>query len=330
MQLKRSRPDMIAGFRQKLSRDLSKVDVAVSIEIAIDWDPLAFLRQQQYEEKPSDAIQRALTLTGNATDAFASSATAYVHRIWPRTAKSIMFLMARLAELYSPTRSALAPLECDTTLPNNTTVKARLAKQLVVTLGNHEYTAEVIQQLAWLAAALRSSDFPSGLAECTPYLSGLKRVEHTLKGSILFRIIKSTSEKASGKCWHDMFRNPVIVRGFPIPAKQPDLGVELRFEMLSKFAGTDHIVPFNGSTILKGFSTMLVASAIVGDLIVWHYMYNLWGPIYYYDYRGPKVEVNPQQLLDSRHIIGWCSSCHYHAGKWSSVCLIATNAFRCP
>lgn len=59
----------------------------------VDWDPLAFLIEQQYAERSEIALERAITLTGSANDAYAMTTTKYLSQTWPATGKQVMRLV---------------------------------------------------------------------------------------------------------------------------------------------------------------------------------------------------------------------------------------------
>src|SRR5438045_91390 len=97
---------------------------------------------------------------------------------------------------------------------------------LVEALGTADSVAEIGEQFAWLGCALRSSPYQRGVVYCTPTISRVPAdtTETTLEtdaGSnvifeIKFRVQQSEGSLPNGQCCHDMFRNPVVVKGYPI------------------------------------------------------------------------------------------------------------------
>lgn len=49
----------------------------------IRWDPLTFVKEQDYGEKPGEALERAITLTGSASHAQALTCGQYLRQTWP-------------------------------------------------------------------------------------------------------------------------------------------------------------------------------------------------------------------------------------------------------
>lgn len=120
-----------------------------------------------------------------------------------------------------------------------------------------------------------------------------------------------------------MFRNPVMVIGFPIPFKTNDyaLGLEMPLNMVTTLAGSNRVHEFHGKAFIKGFSTMVIATKKIGDLVVWHYFYNAdRGKLSHLDHTlGDDLNgsISISQLESSRHVVGWCSDCRVYAGELS-------------
>jgi hypothetical protein len=177
-------------------------------------------------------------------------------------------------------------------LPDGTEVEARIEgnKFIVTTVGTGDSLAEIGQQFAWLGAALRSSPFEAGVATCSPFIRST-RLENTASQAQapqpmslveIFCVIDfemnepATGEEAPpGQCWHNMFRNPIMVSGYPILTKHEyGLGLEMPLNMVAGLAGSERANQFDGKVFIKGFSTMLTAVKITTDLLIWHYFYN--------------------------------------------------------
>jgi hypothetical protein len=65
----------------KVSRKKSAEAYKMTFEI--EWDPLAFVKEQEYREEPGEAVERAITLTGSAKDAQALTCAQYLCQTWP-------------------------------------------------------------------------------------------------------------------------------------------------------------------------------------------------------------------------------------------------------
>jgi hypothetical protein len=194
---------------------------------------------------------------------------------------------------------------------------------------------EIAQQFAWLAAALRSSPFESGIAMCSPVIRNSSLKDITLQDEasdsesyaeiscvIGFDIQEplNGAQGGAGHCWHSMFRNPVMVEGYPIMAKHKSgLGLEMPLNVMSRLAGSKYANEFDGKTFIKGFSAMLIATEVSKDLLLWHYYFNVTGErISYLDHDLKTSEViSLQQLGAARHVVGWCRECDSYVGRSS-------------
>jgi hypothetical protein len=76
------------AIRQKIISSLPhevKSTEAHKVTFVIEWDPLAFVKEQEYREEPDEAIEKAITLTGSAKDAQALTCAQYLCQTWPST-----------------------------------------------------------------------------------------------------------------------------------------------------------------------------------------------------------------------------------------------------
>lgn len=126
-----------------------------------------------------------------------------------------------------------------------------------------------------------------------------------------------------------MFRNPVVATGFPIRSRNPSItencGMEMSLGLVALLTNCRQVVPFAGTTFLKGFAAMLAAVKIVGDTVLWHLCYNPQGG--YISYEDPRVDrsgvgvdapqIPLQVIRHKRHIIGWTDRVENLAGKLS-------------
>lgn len=76
----------------RLSPKVSRHRPAKSCQMTfvVEWDPIAFLLSQNYLEKPEDAIEKVITVTGSVTDAQALTCRQYLCQTWPSTGTEIM------------------------------------------------------------------------------------------------------------------------------------------------------------------------------------------------------------------------------------------------
>ncbi|KAK4186810.1 hypothetical protein QBC35DRAFT_346162, partial [Podospora australis] len=126
-----------------------------------------------------------------------------------------------------------------------------------------------------------------------------------------------------GTCWLGLFRNAVVADGFPIMRRlHSGRGLDISLEVMARLAKTSYLVDFRERTFLKGFSTMLAVTEVVGTTVFWHLFYNQdGGYISYEETRVPRIQdedsaptIDADALLNSRHIPGRCEKVSCLAG----------------
>ncbi|OJJ42360.1 hypothetical protein ASPZODRAFT_147347 [Penicilliopsis zonata CBS 506.65] len=187
-----------------------------------------------------------------------------------------------------------------------------------------ETLVEVGEVFAFIVAALRSARGDS-VAYVTPTIdSGLRNSDQTCK----FFIHLQHSDgylRSIGQCWQDLFRNPVVVLGFPVRRRQPDQGpgLEVSLATLAALVGTKHIAVFCGKIFLHGFCTILVPTKYAGDTVHWHVLFNEDGSrIPFTDFRVRRIvtdfdlskHLTLSGVENARHIVGWCEHVRNYAG----------------
>ncbi|KAE8381785.1 hypothetical protein BDV26DRAFT_255120 [Aspergillus bertholletiae] len=308
---------------RKVSRS-QPVDACMAI-FAVDWDPRAFLEEQKYSEPPDEAIEKAITITGYPSCAQAVTAQEYLRQTWPNTGIWTLNILKDLVLNESGHFDAY-----------NVKVTALMHEgQLIVTVhGPVEFIIEVGQQLSWLGSALRSSHVTDGLAYCTPsfenadsdYSTKLAQTHgnRTLSYKVSFAWHqREYHEPLEGTCWHALFRNPVIVEGFPIRCRaENNNGLDIPLDIMAGLIRTRQATEFDDRIFIKGFSALLFPTKFMGDTIIWHYIYNPDGShISYLDPRteglqdtGAKEISLNNMMAAGMHILGWCSTAKCYAG----------------
>ena len=189
-------------------------------------------------------------------------------------------------------------------------------------MGSKFIIADIGEQLAWLGAACRASPSEGYHKHSLPsikYRASLKLFD------IRYRLEDIPKEKLfqDGTCWHSLFRNPVIVRGFPILARGHDeRGLEISLDMMASLAGAERATVFGDQLVIKGFSTMLVPTKCSDNSVVWHFLFNEDGsrlPYSAIKERCPMRvgidRVDYSCLTSSRHFLGWASKVSLHTGE---------------
>ncbi|GIC87262.1 5'-methylthioadenosine/S-adenosylhomocysteine nucleosidase family protein [Aspergillus udagawae] len=286
-----------------------------------DWDPLAFIRDQKYKEEPEDAVERAIVIVqGPNGDVEAMPCSEYVGRTWPLFGEHFMGLVKH-------TVRSIPSLRCSVTLFDNTRVTSWVEPSGCFSLeavGVAETIVEVGEVFAFVTVALRSAKGDL-VASVSPTIdNGTKTSDQTCRLTIRPQYSDGPL-RSTGQCWQDLFRNPVVVLGFPVRRRRPDQepGLEISLATLAALLGTRRIVVFCGKVFLQGFCTMVVPTKYDGDTVHWHVLFNENGSrISLTDFRVRKI-VQDFDLLkhltlsgveSARHIVGWCEHVRNYAG----------------
>ena len=213
------------------------------------------------------------------------------------------------------------------------------ARTIVEACGTTDFIAELGEQLAWLGSALRSSDFDNGVAYCTPRLRSVRSdALLRLAGRIIrepkrhqifsYEIDFAVEQKGKqvlqeGTCWHDLFRNPVAVEGFPIPYRvEHGTGLNIPLHIVAGLIRARRATDFDGRLFIKGFSTLLFPTKFAGNMMMWHVLFNEDGS--HISYLDPRIKslqnheargISLVHLIAARvHVLGWCSEADSYAG----------------
>ena len=166
------------------------------------------------------------------------------------------------------------------------------------------------------------------LRELSTHLTTNERAhteDSSLESTHCFKIsldLRSEEEQSNpGSCWRHMFRNPVVVKGFPIRARsQPQAGLEVPLNVMAGLVDTRHVNVCYGAVYLKGSSSMLVPVARTTDMVLWHLYQNPTGEHIAYLRKNstPSIGIDPADLGRTRHIVGWCLDARHYAGAAES------------
>lgn len=354
--LVQTEPNSIQTIREKIAtlfprtqrvsrKETPKSSTAV---FDLDWDIHAFFESQAYPNKPEEALQTVITLTGSFTDAQATTCAQYIHQTWPSTGQIIIELIKGVLGSEDGSYQSTSYLtkriiyHLTFTIAHSSggaTLRTAIARPrlMVEICGDMASVIEVGEQLAWLGAALRTSQRQEGVVYCTPQILGLPQDStflhefrsRTPSTGLLFcqigfpqENIPGSPEIMNGRCWHDVFRNPVIVRGYPIRQRiEYGTGLEMPLNIMAGLVQSQQVDQFRERTYIKGFSTMLILTRRKEDSLYWHLVYNKDGTrISYLDadeYKADQAQNIAQSELESlRHVLGWCSEAKFYAGNY--------------
>jgi hypothetical protein len=301
-------------------------------------DLFSFHADQQYSCTVEQVLEQAITIAGYENDVQATTCLQYIDQTWGESGVHLLrILQQAVAGTVRVDSSSQEGTQLAQRSPDELSISAFYSQgTFIVTASGIPYSvAEVGEILAWLAASLQSSPTKQGAVSCWAVASVVPRnrsrleedeVTHLCKIGVRFQDLnKRVSDDSSGGCWLDSFRNPVVVQGYPILRRSPGGGgLEVPIGIMMSLVNANYLVDFCRRTYLKGFSTMLVVTDVIGSTVFWHLFYNKDGSyISYEDARIPWIQENEAaQTLDhatlgtGRHILGWCKKVSCLAGRW--------------
>ena len=72
-----------------------------TISFQMDWDPMAFIREQRYSGDPAIVLERVITLTGSPINAQALPCLQYLTQAWPCSGTHVASLLKKLTRAKS-------------------------------------------------------------------------------------------------------------------------------------------------------------------------------------------------------------------------------------
>ena len=133
----------------------------------------------------------------------------------------------------------------------------------------HGSLAEIIvmvQQLVWIAASFRQPKY----GQVSYSEAVLEHVKETTFNINLLEL-EAVRERASA-CWLPLFTNAIVARGFPVPARKGEKGIEVPFLVMTGLANVMYPVIHHERVYLRGTYNLLFPTGVSPDLrsVQWH------------------------------------------------------------
>ncbi|KAK2609901.1 hypothetical protein N8I77_003373 [Diaporthe amygdali] len=309
------------------------------VELVFHWALDAFLRQQ-YGEKDV-RLGDVITLTGRGVDAQALTCSSYLRQTWPCTGLNILGFVQAAFDGRIMKKSAEGKLQlvrllscqictwmliCIWEIVGNAKVSAQFIEndQFVLNVnGVADVIAEVAEQIAWLAGSLQQSSLAFGPVSCRPRVQNITTLVKHFRVDFHYVFDKNDFNGAkpndNGHCWYGMFRNPVVVTGYPIlrrPTGNP--GLEVPLNVMAGLIGGQRINELMGNRYIKGLRSMLVTSGNTTGIFNWHHLVNSnerrISYLYGRRHQAKSVLASSSSLAAARHIVGWCPNVSHQVG----------------
>lgn len=227
------------------------------VTFVVDWE-LPDCMSKEYDG--SVKLGHLLILVGSARQAYSTKCSEYLQSNWPKTWK--ICLAAVEETLHGKENISVIYSQSNLSIAITRAADFPLVMQI---MGSPEAILEVAQQLVFIAANFRLSSDHLSLSDC--FLES--------EATEVFRLGLSPLKAVpyeSNMCWHPLFVGSIIVRGFPMPSRADEVGVELPYSVMLAFARILYPVEFAGGLLLKGFDTLLVPTARRNSSIQWHFI----------------------------------------------------------
>ncbi|KAH8753476.1 hypothetical protein BGZ57DRAFT_964852 [Hyaloscypha finlandica] len=293
-------------IRASVLRGLSDGE-SVHAFFTIYWDLRAFIRHQ-YEHVPI-SIGSIITLSGSAVAAQATTCQDYVHANWPIYGSRVLLALQEAFDSSDNVSTSNSP---------GLSVCINLADPVVSVdvKGFKETVVEVAQLFAWMGAAMRVSS--SQQLQYSDF-----KLDTAAQGKFQMNFDTAPLEKGEQSCWYPLFVNPVIARGFPIPAREHnEAGLELPLELMAVLAGARYAVEYEGGLLLKGPLALCVPIKCHENSIQWHFIHRD-EPATRMAYSEVKThcpqralldEVTQESLQSTRAFVGWWKASRTYLG----------------
>ncbi|KAI1395613.1 hypothetical protein F4819DRAFT_477925 [Hypoxylon fuscum] len=285
-----------------------------------------FFETQYYEYYGAStqvALENVVVLTGTSHQAWATTCLEYVQSVWPESGIQVLNLHKDLFRYPGQACNCTLFDEFDQTQLVGKISPDETSYTVSIT-GTARSIADVIEQLVWLNTSLSSMTLNKGILcqfpSCEVYAqppSPADAVRICWPTCAALEVVQSPVSTASaGDCWTNMFNNPVLVKGYPIPRRlDRDSGLEIPLSLMTNLVNAKKISMFSGHILIKGYSTILVPTKQHENFVFWHMIFNEDGShISYADSRVKALlEEYPRNLSigdleTARHILGWCAN----------------------
>ena len=317
----------------------------IRFEVGLFWELKKYIESLQLPVS-QDMWEHVLCLTGSRDDLQLATVAAYLRQTWPLSEGHLEHMLVKFLRcgaeqtcscMYRSNSCNLATNQILDTFPSTLSVAiSSLANGFceIEAVGGPYMVSEFAEQISWLAAALRMSPLQGTVAVLSPrmtispietsYRQSPKEMSVTAKLDFDVQDNQGEPKSAQGTCWTRLFMDSILVSGYPIPRKStPATGLETSLSIMASIVQAHQIVRFENRIIMKGFNSLVVASAVDGASILWHAFISSKPEdrISYFDSRIEESVSNEDEtpLLRSlegfRHIIGWCSEATEFCGR---------------
>lgn len=317
----------------------------ISAHFHVDMDIAGFL-QENYDSGLSQDLSSIICFVGQLRNANLTTIGDYFDELWPEWPRCLLEAIHKyLAHLQSGQGNSLLigeyGLDGGSTSPrvqtSNSNTELEEGRMTIsqdcrvfVIGGDDDFIIAMGQQLAWLAAACRTTNH--GIAysrtDLLTYTNGSRdSKDFPLPPTFNIKVAtEAPSDKEKSSCWNPLLGNSVLIAGFPMTDRPSDLiGLQSQIATLAGLVGIQQAVTYQGGYVLKGRYHALVPVERVGDTVQWHLISTsparlTWGDIEKHcshRIQGTLPE-DCEALLSSNAVLGWCGQVENLLGMLNS------------
>ena len=330
---RQSTKDKLASMKSQILKTFLASEAGqYRASLRIQWDILGFIEDQFSDSDfPNTALGPVVTVSGSAQHAQATTCSEYIRQNWPVQGPRILDSLQDALD--SPTKTSrlnIAACIDDKSASTSDTSSghAQLAFNVTkenlfldIQSGTPEFIVEVVQQLAWMGAALRTSR-DGRIQYCESKLDEVLQAQGVAPALFSVTFEMSSPGEEDQSCWFPLFTNPVIAREFPVPKRENgEQGLEVPLELMAALGGARYVTEFDGGLVLKGYSAMFVPVQRHKHSIQWHLIrHSDEERMLYRQLRNEGLihamldEVDQKSLQTTRAFLGWWKSSETHLG----------------
>ena len=226
------------------------------------------------------SVGHLLTVTGQANLAYAHNARAYMELHWPATYCHVIEVIDRLLGLtrHSTKGMIMCPIRADEVANAGARLTQMTLRVLyektgpgtanIQILASSWIVYEIALQLLWLVAAIRAP-MKGTTTTSRALIDTLSEETYSIR-PVRLQVL----EKDQDICWLPLFLGACLVRGFPVPSRGEEVGVEIPLDLMISLAGPLYPVKKEGGIYLQGFSRALYPTVMSNDggSVQWHLM----------------------------------------------------------
>lgn len=192
---------------------------------------------------------------------------------------------------------------------------------------------------------MRASDDPHSVQSCTPSIididipkppEGISSFSGHCAMGFPLKSLQDINESNNGSCWVGLFGNPVLVYGYPTLKRAPELqgkGLDIPINLVAQLMGTRCFWRLGNVTMLKEYSSLLVATEVLPTAILWHLEFKKdrskigLNSISQNLIDNPTLFFPPSYLWNAQTIIGWSKNVTDNTGTIILISFIFDDHF---